>query len=527
MKNLISKAIRASFAVFAVCLLCLRAYEIASKVSGKVSGGAVCTGFLIVVLSAAAFFTLVICVRRQERLRKFLSRIPAWKMAVFLFVFTVAVRLTVACFIQLDASMHPDMGTYRHMGAELSAYGRITESAQYAFNYTYTLNYVLFLYPAFKLLGGGLFAVSAYLTFWSAVSLTLFFVTLKEHVGKNVSFAGLLAFSLLPSEIFYVQYTVHEHSLVIAGAVAFWLVFKVAYFSSKGYVRFLCYLGSLIVLSLEYRINKLTLILIIALFVCAFYSMLNNRITLKSAAAFCSGFLCVALSFAITGAALPELRARLLPEGMESQKFVSAGLWKYYVGLDYESGGRWSEESYNAYYKYSDKSLPDYGTKTKPEIYEYQRALLHERVRGYVENPLRYVELAAKKGIGMWAEDSRVPSVLIKDVRIRDFVADNYIFHIELFYVLFANLVVAFVLLFSLKRKNKAGENPSMYLQMLLLGTSFVLMLVEVTPKYSSPFYPVIVALAVLQYHNAADNIIKITGRIGRKTKIDKESAGQ
>jgi hypothetical protein len=66
-----------------------------------------------------------------------------------------------------------------------------------------------------------------------------------------------------------------------------------------------------------------------------------------------------------------------------------------------------------------------------------------------------------------------------------------------------------------------------MYLQMLLLGTSFVLMLVEVTPKYSSPFYPVIVALAVLQYHNAADNIIKITGRIGRKTKIDKESAGQ
>ncbi len=520
MKKIILKTVRAVFAIFIVFVLCLRTYEIADKVSGKfLSGGIVFTVLFGMAFLVAAFVILLICVRYQEKLRRFVSGIPAWKMAVFLFIFTVTIRLVFACLIPLDASMHPDMGTYRHMGTELSAYGQVTASAGYAANYPYTLNYVLFLYPAFKLLGGSLFAVSAYLTLWSAVSLTLFFVTLKEYAGKNISFVGLLLFSLIPSEIIFVQYTIHEHTLALAGAVVFWLIFKRARFSGKKSVRLACYLGSLAILSLEFRINKLALVLMLALFIYSFYAMLKERVTIKSAAAFCSGFLAVALTFLITGAVLPALHAHLLPQDAKSEKMISAGLWEYYVGLDNKSGGQWSEESYNAYYRYSDPELPDYGTKTEQEVYEYQKELFNGRAREYMNNPIRYVVLVSKKCYYMWASCGYGynQSWLIKNENLINSLDSCHVFEFEALAVTFANLVFAFTILFSLSRKKTAEEDPAIYLKMLLLGTTCVLMLVEVSPKYTYAFTLPLVSIAILEYRNAYEHITAITNRIGRK----------
>ncbi len=441
---------------------------------------------LIFGLTALLFFT-------RERIRKLgvkiyarLKDVPAYKLALYLFLFTAITKIIFVFLLGTDASLHVDFGKYRLYAEEFATNGRITESTAYALRYPYTVMYGLVMSPFAKLFGGDTRVFTTALSVMNALAMVLLFDILKRYVGKEKAFVFTMLYGALPNGLFQTQLFTHENGLFFFHILALWIFLKA--FDKKNHIvlQFVYVLLSSALLGIGKSINAAGRVFFIAFGIYAVTKIFEGGIDRKKLTRVACVFLVLVLMF-VGASKLTDHIAKSYIDGADtyqkSDKRLPYG-WALYLGMNYEYNGLWNLEDLRTYELYNE-------IEDKEESLRYQKGLISDRLNEYLNAPYKIpVHLFKKIGV-LWG-DQTLPFGYVIGNEVSTFIwtfGNGIIFGTIACVNRVSYMIVYIMLLLSILGKRKEAIDkvtPETYFKMAIIGVTLALLLFEVTAKYAS-----------------------------------------
>ncbi|MGN1168029.1 MAG: hypothetical protein ACI4S2_16535 [Lachnospiraceae bacterium] len=168
-------------------------------------------------------------------------------------------------------------------------------------------------------------------------------------------------------------------------------------------------------------------------------------------------------------------------------------MWSFFVGANYEECGRWNEEDLKKFEHYQDISDIE---KSK----EYQINLVRERYHDFICHPWKFVCHLTNKMKVAWSEFN--PIGYGYGNKINDYFLE---WHGGIIHSVFIRVFSLISLLLSglmlvVSTDTKLAQNDLayiIYMKMFIMGVTIILLLIEVTPKYSSHLFPLYITVLV------------------------------
>lgn len=479
-----------------VCLMTLIVYCMCYTITQSVLGGALSVAVAIAFAVAVCVFVFLFCKPIKAILKRIVdlfSKIPAWKLGVFLLLFSVVTKVTLVFVLDFDADWHIDTSMYRSFAEQLAESGKVVENRDWALSYKYTFIYGVFLSPFAKLFGSDTKALTASLSVLISVCMVLLFDILKKYTGKEIAFVVLMLYNILPMGLFQTQQIIHENGLVICHIIAFWLFWKSFYCKKRPVVQLLLVIFASFILSIGKSINASGRVFTISFGIYAFIKLCENGFSFKKIVK----WLCIVMAllvFYMGASTVSNIAVNSLVQDAEEysvdEKKVMYG-WSLYLGLNYESSSVFDTEDYELYNQYKQMDNVE-------EAKEYQTNLIKERAQQYIDEPIKIPLHLINKVRVLWGTQKL--SFDIVETPINEIIQQNengqknvdiagivYLL-LRLFNQGSFILIYAFLLmskLFRIRNKN-SRVTPMYHFQMCVIGVTVALLLFEVTPKYTS-----------------------------------------
>lgn len=421
-----------------------------------------------------------------RRIEHHLEPVPAWKLALFLGLFSAVTKIFLVFLFDNNADLHPDMAMYRSYAEQYAATGKITEGAGYAYQHSYMAFYGLILSPFAKLFGADTKVFTVLLSVLHSVAMVLLFDTLRHYIKKELAFFVLMLYCILPVGLLQTQLLVHENALFFFHILAIWLFERAFRKKTHWLAGIFLVFAAAIVLAMGKSVNAAGRVFFISFGIYAVAKTFSAKITIKK----CASLVCVIAilvgCYVGSTSMLRSLKENTLVVDRENQSISYSYPygWSLYVGLNYDSAGGWTEEDAAIYSYYE-----TFGNKE--DAIQYQKGLLEQRTQMYKENPLKIPVHLFNKIKHLWGEQI-LPFAYEQGNSINDFILHGMGGMINKacsLTIKISSLLIYLIILLGQWRKLKYGEeeiNPDLHFRMAIIGVTLALLLFEVTPKYVS-----------------------------------------
>lgn len=488
MTKLISKTVDIVF----LLLLAVIVFAVSVSLAETVFQGAVACVAGAAVLSAALFVLIWGRTRLQSigrRIKTRLEPIPAWKLALFLGLFSAVTKIILVFLFDNNADLHPDMAMYRSYAEQYAESGIITEGAGYAYQHSYMAFYGLILSPFAKLFGADTKVFTVLLSVLHSVAMVLLFDMLRHYVKKELAFVTMLLYCIFPLGLLQTQLLVHENALFFFHIAAFWL-FERAFRKNTHWLKgLLLVFAAAVVLAMGKSVNAAGQVFFISFGIYAVGKVFSAKLTLKK----CVSLVCVMVilvsCYVGSTAMIHSLEKNTLAVNKEDQSLNYAYPygWSLYVGFNYDSAGGWTAEDNLLYHNYRE-------CNNKEDAIQYQKDLLKQRFQIYADDPIKIPVLLFNKIKNLWG-NQLLPFAYEQGNAINDFVLHGMGGIVNKLCILgnkTTTLLLFLMILLAQWRKRKYSEDeigPDLHFRMAVIGVTLALMLFEVSPKYASHLY--------------------------------------
>lgn len=456
-------------------------------------------GIIVLFCVFASLFLLRNTIKNiAKKIYYCLINIPCWKLALILGAVSVVTKLFFVFLFDMNTDNHEDMRMYRSFAKQYAENGFITENADYALRYKYTVIYGLFLSQFAKIFGSDPKVFTGAISVLVSIAIVLLFDIIRKYTGKEIAFAGLFAYIILPLGLFQTQLINHENTLLFFHISSFWFYQKVFEQKYSRVIRVLFLFISGILISIGKSINTSGQVMVISFGIYALAKIFANGFTLRKA----MQFLCVVLILAICFTGLTILTDLIHENTVEKSgtdakrlKSIPYG-WVIYLGHNLETRGSWNREDYNTYYAYRE-------LETQEEANEYQKKVILDRLQEYFDSPHKFLILYFYKIIrllcapylgaanewGSWATifySRGINGWVFKSNMLITVMSSMYIY------------AILFLSKLSRIRKKATDILPDTHFQMVVFGVCLILLLIgEVTSKYAIHLHILIVAASL------------------------------
>lgn len=483
MTKFINRTVDIVFFALLAMITCVMAVTVAETVlSGVVAcavGAVILAGMLFVVIRGRQRFATF-----GRKIKERLEPIPAWKLALFLGLFSTVTKIFFVFLFDNNADLHDDMAMYRSFAEQYADKGMITEHTDYAMRHYYTAFYGLVLSPLARLFGADTKVFTVALSVLHSVCMVLLFDMLKQYAGKAIAFTVLIIYCILPMGALQTTLLLHENGLFFFHILAFWLFWKafrkdIHWAVQLGYV-----LAAAVVLSVGSNVNAAGKILFISFGIYAVAKIFETKWSGKKLAQLLSILLILALCFICAGECMTGLKkATVVREnGTYKDGYSLPYGWALYVGWNYESHGGWSAEAQQTYYQYT--KIED-----REEALEYQRNLVQGRLQQYKDEPLRIPVHLFHKIKSLWGRQ-HLPFDLEMGNALSQFVfsgmggnINRAIKLINCFAFMGLYLMLLLAQWTKMKERSKV-VTPDLHFRMAVIGVTLALLPFEVMQKY-------------------------------------------
>lgn len=429
--------------------------------------GAIC--FLMVFRMATAIFIVYTALALI-----LVKRIGNRGFIIFIILGTFLIRLIYICTVNTPLDSDFEL---LYEAAVLFSQGDYSFGQQVYFQeWAYQTGFVIYQGLVIKIFGqaGSILALKILNCIWNTGITLLIYLIARNFFGEKPSRLASVLYSGFVFPVTFVSVLSNQH------ISTFFIMLALYFLLDKRVIRLRSLFRSLIagfLLALGYIMRPDALIVMASLAVYFFVLLLraeNMRQKLEKA----MQFLAVSLTFlALTRLASYAIReSGINGQGLKNNNFY----WKFMVGLNYDSGGRYNEQDYQLVYG---------GNKSIEEKKELEKALIRERLG---INPLKLANLFLQKIQNMWCENAldwsykhllesdRTVNLLFSHVRFSDVDAVLKDLN-ELF--IYASMILS---LLGTLAWRKARMHDGLLIPVAILAASFVLYLfIEVQPRYA------------------------------------------
>lgn len=255
-------------------------------------------------------------------------------------LFALRFALALSVILMFYAQPVQDFKTMYDAACQVASGGREYLSDAYFYNWAYQTGFVAYEAGVIRLFGTGIFPLQVMNALWMAGSGCLVYAIGRRFLTAEGAMLASLFYALYPGPYFLSGVLTNQHIAVFFYYLGIWLLVRGERLS---FPRALL-AGAAIAVG---NVMRPLGILVVLAFLCwgAVRLLLWKKpgrlreagALALAAAAYFAVFALFSKLIVLTG---------LNPEGLTNH----LPLWKFLVGLNYESGGRWSREDYEAYY---------------------------------------------------------------------------------------------------------------------------------------------------------------------------------
>lgn len=492
------------------------------SISTGISSGIL--GIVIAILLIAGFIVFLYYVDSlfsgaKKIGNRLLSNVSVFKLGLLLFVFSFLTKITCTFLFRNDSYLHSDMNMYLSFANQIASDGIVSDNAEYAVAHGYTFFYGLFLSIVPKLFGTDSVFFSIWLSLLVSVGIVLLFDILRKFADKKVVFLGLLLYCVLPMGMLQTQLVVHEDGLLIFHILSFWFFIKALYSQCSSCKKAVMLFFSAVCISFGSKMNPTGLVVIVAYLIFSFLYVFRKKFSLRSILAFLSVIAIFALSYCIVSVscniAYDNMIDRSKITSNVGKGYALSNGWGLYVGYNYDSNGQIADGDAEKYFAYRQM-------ESKEEAHRYQKNLLSERFNLYREEPYKIPVLWFNKTKVLWGTPW-LPFAYEQGNSVSDIVyhgCGGLIYKALLLGNMLIFLLVFFINAFSNKRIKKYEQIhmlPCLHCKLVIIGVTIPLVLImEVTAKYSSHLQILMFIIFILNYSNFLDNSKKMKNRFSR-----------
>ena len=409
----------------------------------------------------------------------FLNKLSLNKMILIVFLTSLLAKLLAIFVFQINSiDYHPDINVYATTANELSLYGYTDKFAGYCFDYSHMFWFSLFLVPAVKAFGLSQITLSIYIAVILTISNLLIFDTIQYKFNKIKAFVITIIFLLLPSQILLPGFITHEIALFFFSSISLWIYFRILPTIKKLWIKVVLFTLFFINLLFSTLVNSAGLVLVIAILFVFIISGLR-KINLKNfmnTAIKCISLILV-IAFGTIMSNCFQLTHSKLPEDYIKGDKV---LWTLYVGSNIETSGGWSMED-------SERFNKNKGILDEKENKEYRKELIFERYSDMLKNPSQLLNLVTNKFKNMWSSYTYpvgFANDTIVDKNIQNFYNKFLFKPFSLLEYVTSVLTVILGLYSTIKKRKTEKSDYYLLIELLLLGTTALLLLSECNNKY-------------------------------------------
>lgn len=410
----------------------------------------------------------------------FVKRISYIKMLIILVFVSLFTKLVCIFVFRIDSiNSHPDINVYITTSKELARNGFASKYGGYCYSYSHMFWFSVFLLPITKVFGDSQIAFSIYLSVINTISVFLFFDVVTKVFSKDRAFVILIAFVLLPSQILLPQYITHENALLFFLSITVWLYFKVIPSIQNSFIKKCIYVLFILNLFFCYMVNGLGLVIFLAFFILFIIELLRKK---TKRYLLVTSVKCISIIGILILGSIITNYIQLSHTQLE-QNYVRGNkvLWTLYVGSNSNTKGAWSIEDCNNW-----DNLPE--ETDELAIDNYRKELLIDRYVDLISHPKNLILLFKDKFSIMWSDftysitfaNETIPNKEIKHIY------NQYLFKLLTllnYFVLF--VVSAFGLQSIIINRRKKTNTFFIFLELFLLGSTALLMLTELSNKYT------------------------------------------
>ena len=470
-------------------MLAMIVFAMAFTITGTVLNGVAAYIAGAILLVCVLFF--VIRGRQRitdvgRRIKKRLAPIPAWKMALFLGLFSAVTKVILVFVFDNNADLDTDMAMYRSFAQQFAEYGKIVEGTEYAYKHTYTAFFGLLLSPFAKLFGADTKVFTVALSVLHSVALVLMFDMLKQYVKKELAFVVLFLYSVLPMGLLQTQVLMHENGLFFLHILSLWLFMRAFRKNTHWVWQLLLVFAAGIVLAAGKSVNAAGRVFFISFGIFAVAKCFSQKVDCKRLLALLSTVGILIACFYVGNGFLSSLRQNVRESSNKIQgvSYSYPYGWDLYVGMNYESGGIWTKEDKEVYYQYM---MCD----SREEAIEYQKGLLSQRAQMYKDDPIKIPIQLFRKFQKLWGSQ-RLPFAYDQGNAINSFVLHGMGGMINKSLTLMNNFIflllygVLFVAQWKKCRKKDNEVGIDLHFRMGIIGITLALLVFEVALKHVS-----------------------------------------
>lgn len=414
----------------------------------------------------------------------FLHKLSLKKMIFIILITSLLTKLAAIFIFQINTiDNHPDVNVYATTANELCIYGNVYKFADYCYNFSHMFWFSIFLVPAVKVFGLSQLTLSIYTAIILTISVLLIFDTVQYKFNRKKAFIITIVFLLLPSQILLPSFITHEIALLFFSSISLWNYFRILPTVKNRWIKVTLYALLFFNLLFCTLVNSAGLILVIAMLIVFFISGLR-KITLKN---FLNTTIkCISLILVIAFGTIMCNCFQLAHSNL-SEDYVKGDkvLWTLYVGSNIKTSGGYSNEDADTFNKYS-------GIFDENENKEYHKDLIYKRYAEILKNPGELLNLSIKKFNKMWSSYTYpvgFANETIVEKNIQN-LYNKFLFKPFSFIEYVVSILAVILGLYSTVKKRKT-EKSDYYLliELLLLGTTALLLLSECDNKYITGAY--------------------------------------
>ena len=479
-----------------------------------------CLFIISIILLIISFFSIILFYNKiKDILVCILNRIRKIsykKMFLLLFLLSLITKAIVIVSFRVDSSKHSDIERYWSFINQLRTNGVITENVSYATRYSYTLMYSTFFYPLILFDVKHILVYNLYLAFLMSVASVLLFDLIKYYKGKNIAFVSILIFILHPICVLQPVLLVHENSLIILNSISIWLLYRVFPSCNKKFFKVLSVISALLLLSYASTINKFGIVSIIAVILVFITCNLNNNSFKLSITRIILFLIIVIISYGVVSLSTDSFKKSVIESYSsyvieKDEKNVPYG-WPFYVGMNFKTHGEYNVDDAIKYFKYDNSSNVD--------VYQYKTSLIKNRVLFYYNSPVKLLKHIIEKYFVIFGDFNPL-SYEYGEGWLNDFFLyckNGFIYSFFIRTIYYINYIISIVFLLSIKnlKNNKTDVCYIDFMKLFVIGVSLILLFTEVTPKYSSHMFFMLIILAINSLKNFDSNLICVNGMISK-----------
>lgn len=477
----INKIIGYIFIAFLTCVLLSKFLYLFDLVPSFVAIFAI---FVIVLLMAIIYknWDKIYCKIKQKL--SFLNKLSLNKMFFIILIISLLPKLTAIFVFKINTiDYHPDINVYATTANDLCVYGYADKFAGYCFDYSHMFWFSLFLVPAVKAFGLSQITLSIYISVILTISNLLIFDTIQCNSNKIKAFIITIIFLLLPSQILLPGFITHEIALFFFSSVSLWIYFRILPTTKKLWIKAVLFALFFINLLFSTLVNSAGLVLVIAIlivFIISGLRKINPKSFLNTA------IKCISLIFVIAFGTIMsncfQLAHSNLPEDYIKGDKV---LWTLYVGSNIKTSGGWSMEDVERFNK--NKGIFD-----ENENKEYHKKLILARYSDMLKNPSQLLNLTTNKFKNIWSSYTYpvgFANDTIVDKNIQGFYNQFLFKPFSLLEYVVSVLTIILGLYSTIKKRKTEKSDYYILIELLLLGTTALLLLSECNNKYITGAY--------------------------------------